>query len=194
MVLSITFTATWSERTRGGECLHWPHFFTLFSSRRRDDTNDTKGGLSSILGGLQTRQLPVKRPRGQTFSPVKTCRASLTTAKCPRPSVLSRSYSPAIFPSRCRFSPAMIRWTREVALVPACLLTSTHSISFLGGGSNGFTVDCGGGELRVSGGVGSWRHMANASVQFHFVWEREREGRRRSSQCPHVRADNKTHA
>ncbi|TNN54887.1 hypothetical protein EYF80_034917 [Liparis tanakae] len=42
-----------------------------------------------------------------TFSPVKTWRASFTTAKCPRPSVLSRSYRPAIFPSRWRFSPAM---------------------------------------------------------------------------------------
>lgn len=30
-----------------------------------------------------------------TFSPVKTCRANLTTAKCPEPNVSLRSYNPA---------------------------------------------------------------------------------------------------
>lgn len=52
-----------------------------------------------------------------TFSPVNTWRASLTTAKCPRPSVLSRSYSPAIFPSWWRLSPAMSagRWVGGAA-------------------------------------------------------------------------------
>lgn len=64
----------------------------------------------------------------RTFSPVKTCRANLTTAKCPRPSVLSRSYSPAIFPSWWRFSTDMSRadWWKDQPFV-ACWSSAVTS-------------------------------------------------------------------
>lgn len=87
--------------------LHAAHLLEEVAPRHRVQL----GLIDHLHCNLETNTSQLHRSRVQggragdedgdqfTFSPVKTWRASLTTAKCPRPSVLSRSYSPAIFPS-----------------------------------------------------------------------------------------------
>lgn len=131
-----------------------------------------------------------------TFSPVNTWRASLTTAKCPRPNVLSRSYSPAIFPSWWRFSPAMAvgGWGgRSCLLSPAGLrLSVLHlllirlNVREVGGGgvwaNSGLTVDLLVVDLIASYSTGCGKYFGFwvlHSVQSHFAmiwgWERGKQ-------------------